>query len=502
MAFVLGIDQGTTGSTAVLVSENGDVIGKSTKEFPQHFPHDGWVEHQLDEIWQSVADAVDEAMRQGRVNPKDCAVIGITNQRETVVGWQGSQAEPIHPAIVWQDRRTAAMCENLLAAGYEPMIQKKTGLILDPYFSATKMAWLLEHSAAKAKGNLRLGTIDSYLTFRMTGGETHVSDVSNASRTALFNLHELKWDPELLHLFGIHAAMLPNVLPNNTIVGKTKGLSFLPDGIPIGALIGDQQAALYGQQCHHAGDIKCTYGTGAFLMVNTGTQAVPSSHRLLTTVAWQLEGQAPQYALEGSTFIAGAAVQWLRDGLGLINDASEIEALATQVNETQVTFVPALTGLGAPYWKPDARGLIDGVDRATTRADLARAALEGIAMQITDVFEAMQKDMAQNAPEVRVQRMKVDGGASVNRTLMQMQADFANVEVEKPSVTEATAIGAARLAASAIDLSIPWAASTLAHYRPNMPSARREAHRSKWAIAVAKAQQPRTYDDRNTRSTP
>ena len=442
---ILAIDQGTTGSTAVVVSPEAEVLGRATREFPQHFPRAGWVEHDLHEIFGSVAAATEEALAAAGVPARELVAVGITNQRETTVLWDRATGKAVHRAIVWQDRRTADLCAAMKADGLEPLYRERAGLVLDPYFSGTKLRWLLDHvEGARARadaGELAFGTMDSWLVWRLSRGAAHVTDVSNASRTLLYDLREGGFSDALLEPLGIPRALLPEVRGNAEIYAETRGLDFLPDGIPIAGMAGDQQAALFGQTCFAPGDAKCTYGTGAFLLMNTGAEPVPSRHGLLTTVAWRL-GDETTYALEGSSFIAGAAVQWLRDGLGLIRTAADVERLAAEVEDAgEVVFVPALTGLGAPHWDPHARGLIAGLGRDTTAPHLARATLEGIALQIVDLAEAMVADA-----DRPIERLRVDGGASRNNLLMQFQADMLDVPVDRPENVETTAMGAAYLA--------------------------------------------------------
>lgn len=441
---VLAIDQGTTGTTVVAVDRNLHVIAKENREFRQIFPKPGWVEHDLEDIWASTTTTLQAVL--ARVDPRRVAAIGITNQRETVGVWDRTTSRPIHNAVVWQCRRTTERCQALKAAGHEAKIREQTGLVLDPYFSGTKAAWILDHVDGARKraeaGELAAGTIDTFLVWRLTGGAAHVTDVSNASRTMLFDLHTLKWGDGLLDLLGVPRRVLAEVKSSAEVYGVTKGVPGLPDGIPISGMAGDQQAALFGQACFEVGEAKCTYGTGAFILLNTGYTPKASKHGMLTTVAWQLGPQAQaEYALEGSVFCAGAAVQWLRDGLKIIKSSAEVEALARSVSDSgDLVFVPALTGLGAPYWRPEARGLIAGVTRDTTHAHLARATLEGIALQVHQVFDAMKSDNG------GLGRIKVDGGASANDLLMQLQADLAGQEVVRPQMIETTAAGAAFLA--------------------------------------------------------
>ena len=446
MTLLLAIDQGTTGSTALVMDLTGRTLGRATVEFRQHFPEPGWVEHDPEEIWQSVVDAVAGALASSRVSGSRIAAIGITNQRETTLLWERASGRPIHRAIVWQDRRTAPECARLRDDGHLERVRGRTGLVLDPYFSGTKLAWLLDHVAGAraraAAGELAFGTVDSYLVHRLSGGAAHVTDVTNASRTLLMSLRSLAWDDELLELFRVPRAVLPTIVPSAARIATTRAFPSLPDGVPITGIAGDQQAALFGQACFGVGDAKCTYGTGAFVLANIGAEPRASRHGLLTTVAWQI-GDEVTYALEGSAFIAGAAVQWLRDGLGIIAAAKDIEPLARSVaSSCGVYFVPALTGLGAPYWDADARGLITGITRGTTAAHLARATLDAIAHEVTDLLEAMSEDLG--AP---LGRMRVDGGAAANDLLMSEQARLAALVVERPRELETTARGAAMLAA-------------------------------------------------------
>ncbi|MDB4974932.1 MAG: Glycerol kinase [Myxococcaceae bacterium] len=490
-SYLLAIDQGTTGSTALVLGTDGRVIARANREFPQHFPRPAWVEHEPDEIWASVQAAVREAIERGRVEPKACLGIGITNQRETTLLWEKQKGEPLYRAIVWQDRRTSERCAALKRDGHERLIRERTGLVIDPYFSGTKLEWLLENVEGARRraeaGELAFGTVDSYLVYRLTGGQVHVTDVTNASRTLLFDIHKLAWDPELLQLLHVPRSVLPEVRSCSEIYGHTRGFGPLPDGVPIAGIAGDQHAALFGQTCFEVGDGKCTYGTGAFLLVNTGSEPVASRHGLLTTPAWQIGG-VTEYALEGSAFIAGAAVQWLRDGLGLIRKAEEIEDLARQVDSVgDVVFVPALAGLGAPYWDPDARGIISGITRDTRVPHLARATLEGIAFQVADLARAMEADMGQS-----IGRLRVDGGASKNRLLMEFQGDLLGAVVERPSTIESTALGAAYLAGLAVGVFADRKAIASAHhidwsYKPTMSLDERSAHLERWARAVARA---------------
>jgi glycerol kinase len=425
---LLAVDQGTTGTTCLVVDEDLRPRGRGYREVPQYFPRPGWVEHDPEELWETVLGAADEALAAAEVGPSELTAIGLTNQRETTIVWDRLTGRPVHRAIVWQDRRTAERCKELP----RDLIRDRTGLVPDPYFSATKLEWILnEHQAA----SLAFGTVDAWLIWKLTGGEVHATDVSNASRTLLFNLATLEWDPELLALFGVPEAVLPRILPSSGIIGVA---DFLGARIPIAGVAGDQQAALFGQGCFELGEAKATYGTGSFALVNAGSEPGPAPEGLVRTVAWQRDGSPAVYALEGSVFVTGAALQWLRDGLRLIDDAQESEELARSLADNDgVHFVPALTGLGAPHWVPEARGVISGLNRGTTRAHLVRAALEAIAYQTADVLAAMGLEL---------DVLRADGGGARNGFLMQFQADVARVAVEVPEETETTAIGAAALA--------------------------------------------------------
>jgi len=443
---LLAIDQGTTGSTSLVMDCAGRTLGRANIEFEQHFPQPGWVEHDAEQIWQSVVAATKGALADAGVDGSAIAAIGITNQRETTLLWDRASGKPIHRAIVWQDRRTAQRCAALREAGHLERTREKTGLVLDPYFSGTKIEWQLDNvdgaRTRAERGELAFGTIDSFLVYRLSGGEVHATDVSNASRTLLMNLKSLAWDSSMMELLNVPASVLPEIVPSAGKIAETKGFPGLPDGVPIAGMAGDQQAALFGQACFGVGDVKCTYGTGAFVLANIGSEPITSKHGLLTTVAWRV-GDEVAYALEGSAFIAGAAVQWLRDGLKLIDAAPEIEALAKQVDSSEgVFFVPALAGLGAPYWDPEARGIICGLTRGTTRAHLARATVEGIAHQVADLVEAMAEDFGKP-----LGKMRVDGGAANNDLLLVEQAKLAALTIERPVDLETTARGAAMLAA-------------------------------------------------------
>ncbi len=489
--YLLAIDQGTTGSTALVIDRNLTIIGKRTIDFPQHFPKPGWVEHDPREIWDSVRAAVTAVLEATAVAPADIAAIGITNQRETSLLWDKKTGIPAANAIVWQCRRTSDFCRELKAQGLEQLFRQRTGLVLDPYFSGTKVRWLLDNIGGlreKAQqGEIAFGTIDTFLVWRLSSGNAHVTDVSNASRTLMMSLASLDWDEELLGHLDVPAAILPDIRPSSEVYAETYGLDFLPDGTPIAGMAGDQQAALFGQACFDSGEGKCTYGTGAFLLVNTGTAPVQSRNGLLTTVAWQLGGTT-HYALEGSAFIAGAAVQWLRDGLGMFRESPEIEALAASVPDSGgVVFVPALTGLGAPHWDAEARGVITGLTRGTTSAHLARATLEGIALQIHDLVEAMNED--RGAP---LHTFKVDGGAAANNLLMQMQSDLLAVPVVRPKTVETTALGAAMLAGLAVgfwkgldDIRHHWSEDR--RFAPHIDEPRKQELLQRWREAVGKA---------------
>ena len=446
--FILALDQGTTSSRAIVFDHNGHIKSVAQKEFTQYFPQPGWVEHNPNEIWSSQASVIAEAISAIDINGLDIAGIGITNQRETTIVWDVDTEEPIYNAIVWQDHRTSEFCDELKAQGLTDKIHEKTGLIIDAYFSGTKIKWILDNVPGARKraemGKLRFGNVDSWLVWRLTRGEVHVTDVTNASRTMLFNIHDLKWDEELMKLLDIPMSMMPAVKSSSEVYGHTKTTIFAHE-VPISGIAGDQQAALFGQMCIEPGSIKNTYGTGCFVMLNTGNKPVMSKNNLLTTIAWKI-GDQVVYALEGSIYVGGSVVQWLRDGLGFITSSSEIEDLASTVPDSGgVYFVPALTGLAAPYWDQYARGTIIGITRGTTRAHIARAALDGIAFQTYDIAQAMAKDMNASLTE-----LKVDGGASRNNLLMQSQADILGIKVVRPRITETTALGAAYLAGLAV----------------------------------------------------
>lgn len=444
----MALDQGTTSSRAIVFDHSGSIKSAAQKEFKQYYPQPGWVEHDADEIWMTQAEVAASAIAGAGISAKDIAAIGITNQRETTVIWDRDTGKPIHKAIVWQDRRTAAYCSELQSAGLATKFKQKTGLVIDAYFSATKLKWILDHveGARKkaAEGKLAFGTIDSWLVWKLTGGKRHVTDFSNASRTMLFNIHTCEWDGELLELLSIPESILPEVCSSSEVYGETEAAIF-NGKVPIAGIAGDQQAALFGQMCIQPGMLKNTYGTGCFIMLNTGDRAAESKNNLLTTIAWRVDGQTT-YALEGSIFIAGAVVQWLRDGLGLIHSSADVEQLANTVKDNGgVYLVPAFVGLGAPHWDPLARGTILGLTRGTTAGHIARAALEGIAFQTKDVLTAMRADSG-----VDIKELRVDGGAAANNTLLQFQADILAVPVVRPTILETTALGAAYLAGLAV----------------------------------------------------
>ncbi len=489
--YVLALDQGTTGTHVSILDKKLQVVGKAYREFTQHFPKPSWVEHDLDEIWASSEWCISRALKSAGLDGSDIAAVGITNQRETTGLWLRDSGEPLGHAIVWQDRRTADICHQLKAQGVEPRVREVTGLVLDPYFSGTKLTWMFRHLKGAQKkaerGDVAFGTIDTWLVYKLTGGRAHVTDVSNASRTLLMDLRTLAWDDELRGLLGVPAAVLPEIRGSAEVYGTTRGMKSLPDGIPVSGMAGDQQAALFGQACFTPGESKCTYGTGAFLLMNTGEKPVRSTAGLLTTVAWKL-GDTTHYALEGSSFIAGAAVQWLRDGLKVIKRAPDVEALAASVKDTgEVVFVPALAGLGAPHWRPEARGLFAGIDRSTTVAHLARATLEGVALQINDLASAMRLDSGRDIPT-----FKADGGAAANNLLMQYQADILGTPVVRPRNLETTSLGAAFLGGlgagvwdSPDTIRKAWKADGT--FKPKMKADVRERHLAKWKRAVERA---------------
>jgi glycerol kinase len=490
---ILALDQGTTSSRAIVFDEAGAIRSVAQREFRQIFPRPGWVEHDPREIWESQLATAREALAQAGLSASDVAALGITNQRETVVVWDRTTGRPLHNAIVWQDRRTADDCERLRHSGHLPAFRRKTGLVLDPYFSGTKIAWLLrnvpEVRAAADAGRLAFGTVDSWLIWNLTGGSiggSHATDVTNASRTLLFNIHDERWDEELLEALEVPASILPEVRSSSEVYAQTAP-DLLGGPVPIAGVAGDQQAALFGQACLRTGMAKCTYGTGCFLLMNTGRSPIRSKHELLTSPAWRLRGQT-DFCLEGSVFVGGAAVQWLRDGLGILQTSADSEALAQSVPDSGgVVLVPAFTGLGAPHWDPYARGILVGITRGTTAAHLARAALEGIAHQVADVLSAMEADSG-----VGVSELRVDGGAAANNLLMQLQADLAGVPVARPKVTETTALGAAYLAglatgvwASPDDLAAHWQRERT--FEPSRDREKAAEMRALWSRAVERA---------------
>ena len=490
MKYVLAIDQGTTSSRTILFDHDGNIRSVAQKEFTQIFPKPGWVEHNPQEIWASQAATMTEALTNVNAKGSDILAIGITNQRETTIVWDAETGEPVYNAIVWQDRRTAEFCDELRARGLTEVIRSKTGLILDPYFSGTKVRWILENvPGARQKANagkLRFGTVDSWLVWNLTGGRHHVTDVSNASRTLLFNIHTLEWDDDMLALLDIPRSMLPEVKSSSEVYGYTHARIFSFD-VPIAGIAGDQQAALFGQMCTRPGDVKNTYGTGCFLLMNTGEQAITSKNNLLTTIAWKI-GETVNYALEGSIFVGGSVVQWLRDGLKVIGSSADSEALATSVPDNAgVYFVPALTGLGAPHWDPFAKGTITGITRGTEVGHIVRAALEGIAFQTMDIVGAMRSDAS-----VSLGDLKVDGGASRNNFLMQFQADILQTDVVRPTCVETTAKGAAYLAGlatgfwSSIDeIRAQWEIDKT--FKPELPEDKVRELRDGWADAVKRS---------------
>ncbi|HEY2908697.1 MAG TPA: glycerol kinase GlpK [Gemmataceae bacterium] len=489
-SFILAIDQGTTSSRALVYdSATFAVLGSAQREIEQNYPKDGWVEHDAEEIWSSTAGTVRDALAAAGIGGSDIAAIGLTNQRETIVLWERSTGRPVHRAIVWQDRRTAGFCRD--RAADQPWLAERTGLVLDPYFSGTKLHWLLASDPSlavrAAAGHLACGTVDSFLIWRLTGGN-HFTDASNASRTLLFNIHSMQWDDELLAYFKVPRSLLAEVKPSAADFGTTRGLDFLPDGIPIRGVAGDQQAALFGQGCFDPGEGKCTYGTGAFFLLHTGDTAVSSRHHLLTTVAATVDAK-PRYALEGAVFVAGAAVQWLRDGLHLFRTADEVEALARASNPAEpVLFVPGFVGLGAPHWVPEARGAILGLTRATTAADLARAALEGVALQVADLIEAAANDLAGSEHAAAEWALRVDGGMARNDWFLQCQADVLGRPVWRAGQSESTALGAAMLAAVGATLAdvakLRGLREAGARFEPMLPASDRVKKVAAWRKAV------------------
>ena len=488
---ILAIDQGTTGSTIALMDTAGHLVASVNHEFPQVFPEPGLVEHNTESIWQSILKGIAVIFADGAYKPGNVVAIGITNQRETAVLWDVQTGEALHNAIVWQCRRTTGVCEDLKAAGHEALIRERSGLVLDPYFSATKFKWLLDNAPGAqqllVQGRLRAGTIDAYLMWRLSNGKVHKTDVSNASRTSLMALNTLDWDDELLSLFGVPREILPEICPSSGRLAVTEAVPGLPDGLPVSGVAGDQQSALFGQACFEPGDAKCTFGTGSFILMNAGDSPVRSGSGLLSTLAWQLEGQSPVYALEGGAFVCGAAVQWLRDQLGIIEHAADIEALAASVEDAGgVEFVPALTGLGAPYWAPEARGTLTGLTRGSGRGEIARATLDAMAMQNVDILVAMEADIGRAMTSLRV-----DGGAAINNLLMQLQADYLDRPIMRPEVIETTVAGACFLAglgegvwASLSDVSQVWRSDR--EFSVTLPDEARQHRRALWQTAVAK----------------
>lgn len=491
--YILAIDQGTTSSRAMLIGAQGDVRAVSQVEFQQYYPQPGWVEHDALEIWRSVQGVMMDVLHRAGITPSEIAAIGITNQRETAVVWNRATGQPIYHAVVWQSRQTADMCHDLQAAGYEEWVRGKTGLVIDPYFSATKVRWILDHVAgARAmaeQGELLFGTIDSWLVWNLSGGRVHVTDYSNASRTLLYNIHDLAWDDELLKVFAVPAAMLPTVRSSSEIYATTEPSLFDGVAIPIAGIAGDQQAALFGQACFVPGMVKNTYGTGCFILQNTGQSAIRSSQGLLTTIAWGVGGRV-EYALEGSVFVAGSAIQWLRDGLHLVQTAADSEAAALSVPSTDGVFVvPAFVGLGTPYWDDEVRGAVFGLTRGTTHAHLIRATLESLAYQTRDVLTVMSAESG-----LPMTQLRVDGGATANGFLMQFQSDILDVPIERPQITETTALGAAYLAGLAVgvwtdraQLADLW--HTSERYTPKMDDTARDSLYNSWQMAVHAARQ-------------
>lgn len=490
--YVLSIDQGTTGTKVIIFDHAGSIRGQSYAEFTQHYPRPGWVEHDAHEIWASTVNLISQALGKAEIQAQDIKAIGITNQRETTLMWDRATGRPVAHAIVWQDRRTADTCDRLKSQGFEELFRRKTGLVIDPYFSGTKVKWLLDNIEGlrerTEKGEIAFGTIDSWLVWNLTGGEAHVTDYSNASRTLLYNIHDLRWDEEILEILNIPKAALPEVRPSSYIYGHTDPRFFFGQRIPVAGVAGDQQAALFGNACYHEGQAKNTYGTGSFVLLNTGREAVQSKEGLLTTIAWGVGDEPVEYALEGSIFITGAAVQWLRDGLGIIREAAETEALARSVDSNDgVYFVPALAGLGAPHWDAYARGAIVGITRGTTRAHLVRAALESMCYQTCDVVKAMERDSG-----IPLKDLRADGGAVVNSFLMQFQADILGVPLEVPEITETTALGAAYLAGLSVgfwggreELEAKWKKDR--HYEPRISEEERARLYKRWLNAVERA---------------
>lgn len=492
MKYILSIDQGTTSTRAIIFDHDSNIIAMASEEITQIYPHPGWVEHNPNQIWVSVLAVMARVLLEANIKPQDIAAVGITNQRETTIVWDKTTGQPIHNAIVWQSRQTSSICDDLNQKGYGPLFKSKTGLLIDAYFSGTKVKWILDNvpgAKEKAhKGDLLFGTIDTWLVFKMTGETVHVTDYTNASRTLLYNIHELKWDQEILDILGIPNTMLPKVKSSSEIYGYSTPHHFFGVQVPIAGIAGDQQAALFGQNCFDKGMVKNTYGTGCFMLMNTGDKPIVSEHGLLTTIAWGLDGKIT-YALEGSVFVGGSSVQWLRDGIKLIQSASETEKLALSLESNEgVYIVPAFVGLGTPYWDSDARGAVFGLTRGTTKEHFARATLEAICYQSMDVLRAMEEDT-----KLPIKSFKVDGGATVNQFLMQFQSDILNLRVEQPKILETTALGAAYLAGLAVgfwksvdDVKASWQLKKA--YSPQMDEATRNHLVKGWKIAVAATQ--------------
>ncbi|WP_316569578.1 glycerol kinase GlpK [Neobacillus sp. YIM B06451] len=489
--YILALDQGTTSSRAIIFDKDGKIVHSSQKEFTQHFPKPGWVEHNPNEIWGSILAVIAGVLSESNIKPEQIAGIGITNQRETAVVWDKETGIPVYNAIVWQSRQTSAICEELKAKGFNDVFREKTGLLIDAYFSGTKVKWILDNVEGARKkaeeGKLLFGTIDTWLIWKLSGGKAHVTDYSNASRTLMFNIHELKWDEELLEILGVPASMLPEVKPSSELYTKTAPFHFFGKEVPISGAAGDQQAALFGQACFEKGMAKNTYGTGCFMLMNTGEKAVRSEHGLLTTIAWGLNGRV-EYALEGSIFVAGSAIQWLRDGLRMLKDAKDSESYAIKVESTDgVYVVPAFVGLGTPYWDSDVRGAVFGLTRGTSKEHFIRGTLESLAYQTKDVLSAMEMDSG-----IMLKTLRVDGGAVKNNFLMDFQSDILDVPVERPQINETTALGAAYLAGLAVgfwdsqeEIAAKWAIDRA--FEPEMDSGKREELYSGWKKAVKAA---------------
>ena len=490
-SYILSLDQGTTSSRAILFNKNGQVVHIAQKEFTQYFPHSGWVEHDANEIWGSILAVIASCLSESGVGPSQVVAIGITNQRETTIVWDKATGQPIYNAIVWQSRQTNDICEQLKNDGYNDVFKEKTGLLIDPYFSGTKVKWILDHvKGARVRaeaGELLFGTIDTWLIWKLSAGKAHVTDYSNASRTLMFNIHDLKWDDELLEILQVPKEMLPDVKPSSAVYTKTDSTHFFGQEIPIAGAAGDQQAALFGQACFEVGMAKNTYGTGCFMLMNTGEKAVHSDHGLLTTIAWGINGKV-EYALEGSIFVAGSAIQWLRDGLRMFKDSKDSEQYATQVTSSDgVYVVPAFVGLGTPYWDSDVRGAVFGLSRGTTKEHFIRATLEALAYQTKDVFAAMEADSG-----IRLKTLRVDGGAVKNNFLMGFQSDLLNVPVQRPVINETTALGAAYLAGLAVgfwknqeEIANKWAIDQT--FQPGMEEVERTQLYNGWKKAVQAA---------------